>query len=714
VVGGGLLIATINSSSTGSTVTTHPPHPPPHVGSCTPPPPAGGPTIVSCVAAVGSSRPVETTTFTAPSGSLILAFLSFVGASGGGGGPDLITDSMGDWYDYIAGAGMNQSLTEELYAADVPAGDANMTVSVTVEGGPAPQGASVSVVDIANATLGSVGAFVSSTGTGATATLTLTDTAPGDLNLLSVAGPGPTGPYAASEGETLLDTGNGTTGPLEASIGFGTFAVERNATSSSDLTANLHAPGTWDAIGVSLALGSPFVPPPAASTCAGPFPSGQPSVYYCTGAVSDANPVTTVGIPTEQDSLVLVFVSYVSQVAGGPISASVSDSNLDPFTLLNSTGLSLNHTESLYATQVGIPAFISVSVSFADSGAPAGGSVAVVDVANASLASVDTTAWATGLHGSANVTVSAHHAGDLFLLGAAGRAASGPYSPGPDENLLDTGAALSGPYGDGTGYGTFALFSSQTAVSLSANLNYPTFWDAIGVAVGESAPSQTSSRCVPPVPTTGPSIYSCVGTVGNETTTTTLPFNTTAGSLLLVFVSYCNVQIGGGFPSAISDSLGDSFALVTTTGGALNHTETLYATNISSASLNVTVSVTFIGGATPQGGSVAVIDVSKANLTSIDQSGWNTGVIGSANVTLTTSHPGDLFLLGAAGRGVSGPYGPGPNMALLDTGTATAGPFFDGIGYGTFETVSTDTTVNLSATLNYPTYWEAVGVAIDA
>jgi hypothetical protein len=49
--------------------------------------------------------------------------------------------------------------------------------------------------------------------------------------------------------------------------------------------------------------------------------------------------------------------------------------------------------------------------------------------------------------------------------------------------LLDTGTNTSGPFLDGTGYGTFTTTSSTTSVLLSADLNVATGWDAIGIAI---------------------------------------------------------------------------------------------------------------------------------------------------------------------------------------------------------------------------------------
>lgn len=221
-----------------------------------------------------------------------------------------------------------------------------------------------------------------------------------------------------------------------------------------------------------------------------------------------------------------------------------------------------------------------------------------------------------------------------------------------------------------------------------------------------------SSACPPPTVVAGPTVVSCSGIVGNSSSVTAPPVRALGGSLLFVFVSYVNFQIGGGAPTTIADSVGDSYFLLASTGYLLNHTESIYVTSLVSADPKLTVSVSFAGGVTPQGGSVAVVDVADATLSSIDTVSSNAGVAGPASVTVVAKHTGDLFLFGCAGREVSGPYTPGAGETLLDTGTADAGPFQDGVAYGTLESTSTNSVVILSANLNTPTYWEAIGVAI--
>ncbi|HEY1197561.1 MAG TPA: hypothetical protein VGG32_02380 [Thermoplasmata archaeon] len=246
---------------------------------------------------------------------------------------------------------------------------------------------------------------------------------------------------------------------------------------------------------------------------------------------------------------------------------------------------------------------------------------------------------------------------------------------------------------------------------------------AVGVAVGLvfgfllsgvlSTSSSPGSSTTSPPPAGVPATVSHTGVDTNATPVLTSPFDAPAGSLVLLFVSYINYEAGGGSPQLVTDSLGDPYTLLSTTGSALNHTESLFATTTASSDASLVATVAITGGATPQGGSVAAVDVSNANLGSIDSVSWNTGSGGTAAVTLTTSHSGDLFLFGAAGRGVSGPYSAGSGETLLDTGTADSGPFEDGTGYGTFTIMSSATTLPLSADLNQATFWDAIGIAID-
>ena len=107
----------------------------------------------------------------------------------------------------------------------------------------------------------------------------------------------------------------------------------------------------------------------------------------------------------------------------------------------------------------------------------------MVDVGNATLYTIDAVGETTGTGSYANLTLVANHTGDLYLYGTAGRGVSAPFSPGPGMTLLNTGTNTSGPYLDGTGYGSFMTTSAGTSAALSAELNVATGWDAIGVAI---------------------------------------------------------------------------------------------------------------------------------------------------------------------------------------------------------------------------------------
>ncbi|HYA54027.1 MAG TPA: hypothetical protein VEG42_00295 [Thermoplasmata archaeon] len=222
-----------------------------------------------------------------------------------------------------------------------------------------------------------------------------------------------------------------------------------------------------------------------------------------------------------------------------------------------------------------------------------------------------------------------------------------------------------------------------------------------------SGPSSSS----PPPSTSG--VLSHTGVANNDTPVTTAPISVTAGCLVVVFVGYVNYLAGGGSVASLGDSLSDSYTLVTSTGFAYNHTESVWVTETTVASTSFVVSALIDGGATPQGGSVAVVVFAHATVNSIDGANWATGDGALASVALPVNHSGDWVVSGFTGRGVSGPFSPGSSQSLLDTGTATGGPFQDGVAYGTFvSTIASAGVASVSASLNVPTYWVAIAVAI--
>ena len=209
-----------------------------------------------------------------------------------------------------------------------------------------------------------------------------------------------------------------------------------------------------------------------------------------------------------------------------------------------------------------------------------------------------------------------------------------------------------------------------------------------------------------------PEVVAHTGLVNNDTPVQTTPISVAQGSLLVLFLSWPNAIVGGGYPVSITDSLFDIYHLEVSTSYATNHTEAVYAASPALANSSLVVTVTFAAGATPMGGSVSVVDVSHANLSSIDGTYWDDGFGPTAGISVVANHTGDLVLFGAAGRGVSGPFTAGPGATLLDTGTGTSGPFQDGTGFGTLSAVASGTTIQITASLNVPTGWVATAVAI--
>lgn len=214
------------------------------------------------------------------------------------------------------------------------------------------------------------------------------------------------------------------------------------------------------------------------------------------------------------------------------------------------------------------------------------------------------------------------------------------------------------------------------------------------------------------MPPGAPEVTGHTGVVSDQSTVTTPPVGAPSYDVVIVFVSYVNGEIGGGSLQVIQDSASDYYFLLDSTGYALNHTEDLYATSVATTQAALTVSVTFSGGATAQGGSVAVAVVANVNLSSIDALAENTGTSGMASVSMTAKHNSDLVLFGVAGRLYSGPYSAGPGELVLNSGGGTAGPYTDGIAYGIYESSSSSLAVTPTAGLNLTTYWEAIGLAL--
>jgi hypothetical protein len=181
---------------------------------------------------------------------------------------------------------------------------------------------------------------------------------------------------------------------------------------------------------------------------------------------------------------------------------------------------------------------------------------------------------------------------------------------------------------------------------------------------------------------------------------------------VVVFVGFVNEQIGGGSVSSVTDSIGDTYTLIASSGNSENHTENLYVAEPAAQTTAVSVSVTFSGGATPLGGSVGVIDVAGPGTLSIDGDNWANGVGDIASVVVPTIHTHDLMVFGVSGQWKDEPFAPAAGETLLDTGGNTSGPFEDGESIGTFSATENGSTALLSATLTSPAVWNAIGVGI--
>ena len=416
---------------------------------------------------------------------------------------------------------------------------------------------------------------------------------------------------------------------------------------------------------------------------------GAVSVYSHTWAISSGPTTTTPGVRVLEGSAVYVFVDYVNTEIGGGYVSSITDTAGDTYVLVSSTGYSQNHTEDLYVAEPVLQnTTLSVSVSFAGGATQMGGSVAVVDVAGSELPTVDGLNTETGVGQIASVEVQTNHSNDLLLLGVSGRWMDAPFAPATGETLLDTGGNTAGPFEDGVGFGTFSASETGMSAGLSAQLNNSALWDAIGVG-----------------------IIGCNGCSAAGATTTPA-ISVLAGSAVYVFVGYVNTEIGGGYVSSITDTAGDSYVPVSSTGYSQNHTEDLYVAEPVLENTTLNVSVSFAGGATQMGGSVAVVDVTGSGIPTVDGSDTASGVGKVASVGIVTVHANDLLLLGVSGQQKDAPFVAASGETLLDTGDNTAGPFEDGMGFGTFSASETGNATAVSAQLNNSAVWNAIGVGI--
>ena len=235
---------------------------------------------------------------------------------------------------------------------------------------------------------------------------------------------------------------------------------------------------------------------------------------------------------------------------------------------------------------------------------------------------------------------------------------------------------------------------------------------------GVAYPGHPTLPVSPYVPAYVPvTVHSHSGSVNAGPSTATPAVDVPAESTILLFVGYVNTGTGGGYVNTVADSSGDLFELVATTGFAQNHTEDLYVASGTVANPGLTAWVDFAGGATPFGGSVALVDiVSATTLPSpprVDAIAVASGAGVTASLTVIANQSGDLFLLGVSGQRQAAPFQAEGGATLLDTAGATSGPYSEGIGFGTFVGFGTTFAMALGAGLNASADWNAIGIGVS-
>ncbi|MGD0587513.1 MAG: hypothetical protein ABSA63_01790 [Thermoplasmata archaeon] len=624
----------------------------------------GGPISVYSHASAVSEGPTTTTpSLPVPIGSAVFVFVGYVNGIIGGGAVSSVTDSLGDAYSLVTTTGFAENHSEDLYVAEPMPANASLTVSVNFSTGATTVGGSVAVVDVNGSQIPFVDGAFTESGAGSFASVSVTTNLSNDLLLYGLSGQAKDTPFSPTSEATLLDTGNGTSGPFEDGEGFATYSATEAGT-SAELSATLAHSAVWNAIGVGLV------------GCDGCF----------AGASTTTAPFHIVG-----GSAVFVFVGYANSLSGGSVATSVTDSLGDSYSIIATTGLAQNHTEELYVAEaVPFNATVSVTVTFSDGARSNGGSVGVVDVTGSGTPFIDGVYHQSGFGDAASVSVSTNHSNDLLLLGLSGPAEDTAFAPTSGETLLDTINDTGAPAGTAVGFATYSYSETGGAAELSANLANPGVWNAIGVG-----------------------IVACSDCASGGSTTTS-PVSVAAGSSVFVFVGFVNPEIGGGDLAAITDSAGDSYSLVTSTGYAENHTESLFVSQPIATATTLTVSVTMSVGATTMGCAVAAVDVVESGTLTIDGVANESGDSGLASVTLVTDHANDFVLLGVSGQEKDAPFAPGSGETLLDTAGNTTGPFDDGMGFATFWAIENGTTSSLSATLENSAVWNAIAVGISS
>jgi hypothetical protein len=433
--------------------------------------------------AVSSTSPTTTPGVNVEAGSAVFLFVGYSNGAIGGGSVVSVTDSSGDNYRLVTSTGFAQNHTEDLYeSAPVPTNTSGFTASVSFAGGATAMGGSVALIDVAGTGTPFVDAVSTQSGpSGTNASVDVAANYTADLFLLGVSGQAKDAPFVGGLGETLLDTGSGTSGPFENGEGLGTFSDLPPATNVV-LSATLSNSAVWNAIGVA--------------------------IFGSTGG-SPADTTTTPTVNVLGGSVVFLFVGYVNPLIGGGEIVSITDTAHDSYSFRASTELATNHTEALYTSgPIVATTTLNVTVTMGGGATPMGSSVALIDVNGSSAPQPDGIATQSGVGVGASVSLFTNHTGDLILLGVSGQEKDSPFSAGAGETLLDTAGNTTGPFEDGMGLGTFTATATAKGTSLSATLANAAVWNAIavgidppsspmGVSPGSAAPPSGSLGLVP-------------------------------------------------------------------------------------------------------------------------------------------------------------------------------------------------------------------------
>lgn len=475
-------------------------------------------------------------------------------------------------------------------------------------------------------------------------------------------------------------------------------------------------------------VGSPS--PAGGATTGGPATPGAPvSVYSHAWAESDDDSAVTPALPVAANSTLLVFVGYVGPTIGGPAAASVCDSSGDVFVSdTPSTPNFTNHSAQLFvAFNASAGSNVFVAAAFADTSAPAGGTLAVVDVSGGSATTLSEIGVGSNNGVGTDASVYLNVSGpSLLVLGLSGQGGDGPFIPGPNENLLDTtGYFDAGPWTDGESFGTMVGSSSLVGAELTATLQKPYVWNGIAVEIGVPSPALCYNGLPGPVggatlggpalSGTAISVYSHAWAESCTATAQTPPMAIAPGSTLVVFVGYVGSSIGGPYVADVSDSSGDVLVAESALSpNYTNHSAQLFVAVDVAGGNSVVVTATFEDSSAAAGGTLAVIDLdgSTGSLPPASSLADANGVGPTASVEVNASGP-SVLLLGLSGQGKDGPFVPGGGEVLLDTtGYFDVGPWTDGEAFGTMISVTTGGSEEMTASLAEAAVWNALAVAI--